>query len=67
MIEMRWLTRDSTLDISEDHIPCYTKERVLQYRQKVDMTIYAGLGPFPDSARNMQWSEWQDVPEVTDG
>ncbi len=67
MIEMRWLTRDSTVDISEDHIPCYAKERVLQYRQKVDMTIYAGLGPFPDSARNMQWSEWRDVPEVTDG
>ena len=67
MIELRWLTRDSTLDISEDHIPCYAKERVLQYRQKVDLTIYAGQGPFPDSAKNMQWSLWQDVPEVKDG
>ncbi len=37
-------------------------EKVLQYRQKVDMTIYAGLGPFPDSAKNMQWSKWIDVP-----
>ena len=64
---MRWITRDSKLDISEDHIPYYAKERVLQYRQKVDLTIYAGQGPFPDSAKNMQWSEWKDVPEVTDG
>ncbi len=54
MIEMRW------------YVPV-SGEKVLQYRQKVDVTVYAGLGSFPDSARNMQWSEWQDVPEVTDG
>ena len=34
MIEMRW------------YVPV-NGEKVLQYRQKVDMTIYAGLGPFP--------------------
>lgn len=49
MIEMRWL------------VPVEGEKR-LQYRQKVDVTVYAGLGPFPDSARNMQWSEWRDVP-----
>ncbi len=49
MIEMRWL------------VPV-VGEKVLQYRQKVDMTIYAGMGPFPDSAKNMQWSEWRTVP-----
>ena len=30
--------------------------------EKIDVTVYAGLGPFPDSARNMQWSEWRTVP-----
>lgn len=49
MIEMRW------------YVPV-TGDKVLQYRQQVDVTVYAGLGPFPDSARNMQWSPWKDVP-----
>lgn len=49
MVEMRW------------YVPV-TGEKVLQYRQKVDVTVYAGLGPFPDSAKNMQWSPWKDVP-----
>ena len=49
MIEMRWL------------VPVEGEKR-LQYRQKIDVTMYAGLGPFPDSAKNMQWSEWRDVP-----
>jgi hypothetical protein len=49
MIELRW------------YVPV-VGEKVLQYRQKVDVTVYAGLGPFPDSARNMQWSGWETVP-----
>lgn len=49
MIEMRWL------------VPV-NGEKVLQYRQMVDTTVYAGNGPFPDSAKKMQWSEWKDVP-----
>ncbi len=53
MIEMRWL------------VPVEGDKR-LQYRQMVDVTMYAGLGPFPDSARNMQWSEWKDVPMVSE-
>ena len=69
MIELRWFTRDSKLDISEDHIPCYAKERVLQYRQKIDVTVRAGMWDAAGIAQtaNMQWSEWRDVPEVTDG
>ena len=68
MIEMRWLTRDSKLDISEDHIPCYAKERVLQYRQKIDVTIRAGMWDNKGIAEtaNMQWSEWRDVPLVAE-
>jgi len=53
MIELRWM------------VPV-EGEKVLQYRQKVDTTVYAGTGPFPDSARNMQWSEWKNVPEVVE-
>ncbi len=49
MIEMRW------------YVPV-TGDKVLQYRQKIDMNVYAGMGPFPDSTRNMQWSEWKTVP-----
>jgi hypothetical protein len=49
MIELRWL------------VPV-NGPTVLQYRQKVDTAVYAGLGSFPDSAKNMQWSEWREVP-----
>lgn len=51
MIELRWLVNNDN-------------SRRLQYRQKVDTTVYAGLGPFPDGMKNMQWSSWTDVPEV---
>lgn len=53
MIEMRWF------------VPV-EGEKVLQYRQKVDTTVYAGNGPFPDSAKNMQWSQWKNVPLVAE-
>ena len=53
MIELRWYTP-------------VEGAKVLQYRQMVDTTVYAGLGPFPDSARNMQRSEWKTVPEVVE-
>jgi hypothetical protein len=53
MIEMRWYVPNDG-------------NKVLQYRQQVDVTVYAGLGPFSDSARNMQWSEWRDVPLVAE-
>lgn len=69
MIELRWITRDSKLDISEDHVPCYTKERVLQYRQKVDVAVRAGMGWDANSlarTADWQWSPWRDVPEVAD-
>lgn len=53
MVELRW------------YVPV-SGEKVLQYRQKVDVNVYAGQGPFPDSAKNMQWSPWQDVPLVAE-
>ena len=57
MIEMRWL------------VPV-EGEKKLQYRQQYDATIRAG-GPnmitWPHEPRpNMQWSEWKDVPLVSE-
>lgn len=68
MIEMRWYTRQSKLDVSMDHIPCYADERVLQFRQKIDVTVRAGIWPADDIVRtaDYQWTEWRDVPEVVE-
>ena len=49
MIEMRWL------------VPV-VGEKKLQYRQMIDTTVYSEAGSFSGSAKNMQWSEWRDVP-----
>ena len=56
MIEMRWF------------VPV-EGERVLQYRQMIDVTVRAGIWSDEEQLRtsNMQWSEWRDVPEVLDG
>jgi len=51
MIEMRWL------------VPVEGEKR-LQYRQQVDKTIYAHA--VTNLHRNMQWSEWRDVPLVAE-
>jgi hypothetical protein len=56
MIELRWFIRNGWDG----------PESILQYRQKIDVNVYAGLGPFPDSTKIMEWSEWKDVPEVKD-
>lgn len=53
MVELRWF------------VPVEGEKR-LQYRQKVDVNIYAGPGPFPDSVKKIQWSEWRDVPLVAE-
>jgi hypothetical protein len=51
MIEMRW------------YVPVEGEKR-LQYRQQVDKTIYAHA--VTNLHRNMQWSEWRDVPLVAE-
>ena len=53
MIELRWYSSDN-------------RQRRLQYRQQVDITVRAGMWPNEDLVRtaNYQWTEWQDVPEV---
>ena len=81
MIEMRWLTREEEETIIppvhniqygmpfDKHI---VTKRKLQYRQQIDTTVRAGGAGTWDTASlartaNWQWSEWRDVPEVTDG
>lgn len=58
MIELRWLT---------DRRGYGYATPILQYRQKIDTTIRAGLWHDPVEemkTANWQWSEWIDVPEV---
>lgn len=76
MIEMRWLVykEEETL-VPPVHSIQYGKpfekvmstKRKLQYRQKIDTTVRAGMWDAEGIAQtaNMQWSEWKDVPEVT--
>ena len=77
-MEMRWLVWEEeeyivppTHDIQfgkpfDKHM---VTKRKLQYRQKVDTTVRAGMWDTAGIAQtaNMQWSEWRDVPEVTNG
>jgi len=54
MIEMRWY-----LPVSGD--------KVLQYRQKIDVTVRAATAGMWDSksiaeTANMQWGPWKEVP-----
>lgn len=55
MIEMRWYT-------SADG------QRVLQYRQMVDVTVRSGIWSAEEQLRtsNFQWSEWRTVPDVAE-
>ena len=61
MIEMRWLVRPGWDG----------PERVLQYRQQIDITVRAAAAGMWDAksiaeTANMQWSEWIDVPTHVD-
>jgi hypothetical protein len=62
MMQMRWyywyVTDDNRIS---------REKKKLQYRQKVDMTIRAGLNWSQEQLANTsdyQWSEWTDVPIV---
>jgi len=51
MVEMRW------------YVPV-TGEKVLQYRNMVNTTVYAGMPTMEEKMRtaNLQWSPWKEVP-----
>ena len=72
-MELRWLTWQEEEPIVPKDIqygrPFDTHmvtKRKLQYRQKVDTTIRAGMWDDKEIAQtaNYQWSEWRDVPEI---
>lgn len=69
MIEMRWLTRKTGEQVLNKYGFFQDGEMtVLQYRQKVDNTIRAGLWSSEDIIKtaNYQWSDWCDVPTVNE-
>jgi len=51
MVEMRW------------YVPV-TGDKVLQYRNMVNTTVYAGIPTMEEKMRtaNLQWSPWKEVP-----
>lgn len=56
MTELRWLIRPGWDG----------PEKILQYRQKYDATIYSSIAPNGDYPKEMVWSDWKDVPVVID-
>lgn len=56
MIELRWYVRPGWDG----------PEKVLQYRQKQDVTNYSTLLPNGSYLTEMVWSDWRDVPTVED-
>jgi hypothetical protein len=56
MIELRWCVRPGWDG----------PEKVLQYRQKQDTTIYGSIKPNGDFLKELTWSDWKDVPTVED-
>jgi hypothetical protein len=56
MIELRWYVRPGWDG----------PEKVLQYRQKQDVTNYSTLLPNGSYLNEMVWSDWRDVPIVED-
>ena len=78
MMEMRWLTwEEEEYIVPPVHEIQFGKpwdkhmvtKRKLQYRQKYNATVYAGMpsDDFKNQTAQMVWSEWTDVPEVTRG
>jgi len=78
MIEMRWIVEEREQPIPPADLmnwplgkpyPIHiVSTKKLQYRQKIDVTVRAGMWPADELLRtaNMQWSEWKDVPEVVE-
>ena len=79
MFEMRWLTYEEEetivppsyqIQFGKPFEKAMVTKRKLQYRQKIDVAVRAGMDWDANSlarTANWQWSEWKDVPEVADG
>jgi|688.fasta_scaffold11565_2 hypothetical protein len=67
MIELRWMRRGTGRQIIDRYgLDANEVETVLQYRQKVDTTVRAGMWSDQDKLKtaHWEWSDWQDVPTV---
>jgi len=67
MVELRWLTKKTGEQVLNKYGFFQNGEvTVLQYRQKIDTTIRAGMWSNEDMLKtaNYQWSDWVDVPTV---
>jgi hypothetical protein len=76
MFEMRWLTTweeetivppASDIQYGKPFAKHIVSKRKLQYRQQYNATVYAGMPgkDFMDRTAQLVWSDWKDVPEVT--
>lgn len=65
MVEMRWLQRPA--NIKDKHMieDSCGYLMVLQYRQQIGVSLIKGEGGIEGMER--KWSEWIDVPTVTEG
>jgi len=78
MIEMRWIVEEREQPIPPADLMNWplgkpypvgiVRTKKLQYRQKIDVTVRAGMWDNNGIAQtaNYQWSEWKDVPEVVE-
>ena len=78
MIEMRWIVEEREQSIppaDRMHWPIgkpypvhIVSTKKLQYRQKVDVTVRAGMWDSKGIAEtaNMQWSDWREVPTIVE-
>jgi len=65
--ELRWLERKTGKQKMNEHGYYYEDTmQVLQYRQKYYKTLYGSLGPHGDFLTELAWSDWEDVPVVTE-
>lgn len=60
MIELRWKEILSKVE-HKGYRPVV--KTVLQYRQKVDNSFYAGSPP-ANYTPTLEWSDWRDVPTI---
>jgi hypothetical protein len=65
-IELRWVIRSiPTFDGSTGMLR-NEADKILQYRKLQDIGAFAGYYGAPP-AKNLQWSEWTDVPTTSEG
>ena len=67
MVQLRWIERPTGKTIM-DNWGYYQPEleRVLQFRQERDKIIYSGAPGETQHHRETHWTDWQDVPVVTE-